>query len=102
MIDCSAGGFLSSRLDLGPGYLVPNAAAVRRKAGIATQAVGFIPRPRRPRRCCATARPISWRSRAKRCSTRTGRAAPRSRSTAMPAGRSGPRNMRGGWSGGRR
>ena len=42
VIDCSAGGFLSSRLDLKRGYLVPNAAAVRRKAGIATQAVGFI------------------------------------------------------------
>ena len=42
VIDCSAGGFSGSRLDLGPGYLVPNAAAVRKRAGIATQAVGFI------------------------------------------------------------
>jgi len=42
VIDCSAGGFLSSRLDLRPGYLVPNAARIRADAGIATQAVGFI------------------------------------------------------------
>lgn len=41
VVDCSAGGFLSSRLDLEPGYLVPNAARVR-ATGIATQAVGFI------------------------------------------------------------
>jgi 2,4-dienoyl-CoA reductase-like NADH-dependent reductase (Old Yellow Enzyme family) len=42
VVDCSAGGFLSSRLDLKKGYLVPNAARVRKEAGIATQAVGFI------------------------------------------------------------
>ncbi|MFO1415262.1 MAG: NADH:flavin oxidoreductase/NADH oxidase [Burkholderiales bacterium] len=42
VVDCSAGGFQGSRLDMGPGYLVPNAARVRREAGIATQAVGFI------------------------------------------------------------
>lgn len=42
VIDCSAGGFLSSRLDLRPGYLVPNAARIRAQAGVATQAVGFI------------------------------------------------------------
>lgn len=42
VVDCSAGGFLSSRLDLRPGYLVPNAARLRAEAGIATQAVGFI------------------------------------------------------------
>ena len=42
VIDCSAGGFLSSRLQLGKGYLVDNASRVRRDAGIATQAVGFI------------------------------------------------------------
>jgi len=42
VLDCSAGGFLSSRLDLKQGYLVPNASRVRREAGVATQAVGFI------------------------------------------------------------
>lgn len=42
VVDCSAGGFLSSRLELKKGYLVPNASRVRREAGIATQAVGFI------------------------------------------------------------
>lgn len=42
VIDCSAGGFLSSRLPFAPGYLVSNAARVREVAGIATQAVGFI------------------------------------------------------------
>ncbi len=41
VIDCSAGGFLVSRLEFRPGYLVPNAARVR-ATGIATQAVGFI------------------------------------------------------------
>jgi 2,4-dienoyl-CoA reductase-like NADH-dependent reductase (Old Yellow Enzyme family) len=42
VVDCSAGGFLSSRLDVQKGYLVPNASRVRRDAGVATQAVGFI------------------------------------------------------------
>jgi 2,4-dienoyl-CoA reductase-like NADH-dependent reductase (Old Yellow Enzyme family) len=42
VVDCSAGGFLSSRLELKKGYLVPNASRVRREAEIATQAVGFI------------------------------------------------------------
>jgi 2,4-dienoyl-CoA reductase-like NADH-dependent reductase (Old Yellow Enzyme family) len=42
VVDCSAGGFLASRLQFKPGYLVPTAARVREEAGIATQAVGFI------------------------------------------------------------
>lgn len=45
VVDCSAGGFLSSRFEVGPGYLVPNAARVRRDAGVVTQAVGFISTP---------------------------------------------------------
>jgi len=45
VVDCSAGGFMTSRLDVGPGYLVGNAARVREEAGIATQAVGFITAP---------------------------------------------------------
>jgi 2,4-dienoyl-CoA reductase-like NADH-dependent reductase (Old Yellow Enzyme family) len=42
VIDCSAGGFLSTKLKAGPGYMVPYAARVREEAGIMTQAVGFI------------------------------------------------------------
>lgn len=42
VVDCSAGGFLESRLPFQSGYLVPSAARVRAEAGIATQAVGFI------------------------------------------------------------
>jgi 2,4-dienoyl-CoA reductase-like NADH-dependent reductase (Old Yellow Enzyme family) len=42
VVDCSAGGFLSSRLDYRKGYLVPNAARIREEAGVTTQAVGFI------------------------------------------------------------
>ena len=38
VVDCSAGGFLSSRLEFARGYLVPNAARVRSEAGIATGA----------------------------------------------------------------
>jgi 2,4-dienoyl-CoA reductase-like NADH-dependent reductase (Old Yellow Enzyme family) len=45
VIDCSAGGFSGSRLDMGPGYMVPFAARVRKEAGIATQSVGFITDP---------------------------------------------------------
>jgi 2,4-dienoyl-CoA reductase-like NADH-dependent reductase (Old Yellow Enzyme family) len=42
VVDCSAGGFLSSRLEMRKGYLVPNAARITQEASIATQAVGFI------------------------------------------------------------
>ena len=42
VVDCSAGGFVTSRLHPAKGYLVANASRVRREAGIATQAVGFI------------------------------------------------------------
>ena len=42
VIDCSAGGFMTSRLNVKRGYLVPNAQRVKREAHIATQAVGFI------------------------------------------------------------
>ncbi len=42
VVDCSAGGFASSRLDFRPGYLLANSARVRAEAGVATQAVGFI------------------------------------------------------------
>ena len=46
VVDCSAGGFLSSRLVFRKGYLVGNASRIRRESGIATQAVGFIVDPR--------------------------------------------------------
>jgi 2,4-dienoyl-CoA reductase-like NADH-dependent reductase (Old Yellow Enzyme family) len=43
LVDCSAGGNVhSARMPTGPGFMVPFAAAVRREAGIATGAVGFI------------------------------------------------------------
>ncbi len=45
VVDCSSGGFLTSRVEMGPGYMVPFAACVRKEAGIATQAVGFIADP---------------------------------------------------------
>ncbi len=45
LIDCSSGGIGGPhrpRMPLGPGFMVPRAARVRREAGIATMAVGFI------------------------------------------------------------
>lgn len=42
VVDCSAGGFLTSRLVPAPGYLVGNAARIRAEANVATQAVGFV------------------------------------------------------------
>lgn len=43
LIDCSSGGNVSgARIPFGPGYQVPFAEQVRREAGIATAAVGFI------------------------------------------------------------
>ena len=42
-IDCSSGGNVAhQKIDLGPGYQVPFAAAVRREVGIPTGAVGLI------------------------------------------------------------
>jgi 2,4-dienoyl-CoA reductase-like NADH-dependent reductase (Old Yellow Enzyme family) len=43
LIDCSSGGLVPyAKIELGPGYQVPFAAAIRRDAGIATGAVGMI------------------------------------------------------------
>jgi 2,4-dienoyl-CoA reductase-like NADH-dependent reductase (Old Yellow Enzyme family) len=48
LIDCSSGGIVPyAKIELGPGYQVPFAEAVRRDAGIATGAVGMITEPRR-------------------------------------------------------
>jgi 2,4-dienoyl-CoA reductase-like NADH-dependent reductase (Old Yellow Enzyme family) len=46
LIDCSSGGLTPVRpTSVGPGYQVPFAAQVRRKAQIATSAVGLITSP---------------------------------------------------------
>jgi 2,4-dienoyl-CoA reductase-like NADH-dependent reductase (Old Yellow Enzyme family) len=43
LIDCSSGGLVPyAKIELGPGYQVPFARAVRKEAGIATGAVGLI------------------------------------------------------------
>jgi 2,4-dienoyl-CoA reductase-like NADH-dependent reductase (Old Yellow Enzyme family) len=43
LIDCSSGGNLPhAKIEIGPGYQVPFAEAVRKEAGIATAAVGMI------------------------------------------------------------
>jgi 2,4-dienoyl-CoA reductase-like NADH-dependent reductase (Old Yellow Enzyme family) len=47
LIDCSSGGIVPyAKIELGPGYQVPFAEAIRRDAGIATGAVGMITEPR--------------------------------------------------------
>jgi len=55
LVDCSA-GFLTPDADIpfGPGYQTPFAAAVRREAGIATGAVGFITDPAQAEQIVAT------------------------------------------------
>jgi 2,4-dienoyl-CoA reductase-like NADH-dependent reductase (Old Yellow Enzyme family) len=46
LIDCSSGGLASAQqIQLGPGYQVPFAEAIRREAEIATGAVGLITEP---------------------------------------------------------
>jgi 2,4-dienoyl-CoA reductase-like NADH-dependent reductase (Old Yellow Enzyme family) len=43
LIDCSSGGAVAhAKIELGPGYQVPFARAIRERAGIATGAVGLI------------------------------------------------------------
>jgi 2,4-dienoyl-CoA reductase-like NADH-dependent reductase (Old Yellow Enzyme family) len=47
LIDCSSGGLVPhAKIELGPGYQVPFAEAIRKQAGIATGAVGMITDPR--------------------------------------------------------
>jgi 2,4-dienoyl-CoA reductase-like NADH-dependent reductase (Old Yellow Enzyme family) len=55
LVDCSA-GFLTPDADIpfGPGYQVPFAAAIRREAGMATGAVGFITDPAQAEQIVAT------------------------------------------------
>jgi len=46
LVDCSSGGLVAdARIPAGPGYQMPFAAAIRREAGIATGAVGFVTEP---------------------------------------------------------
>lgn len=46
LIDCSSGGAIhNAKIEIGPGYQVPFAEAIRREAGIATGAVGLITEP---------------------------------------------------------
>jgi len=46
LLDCSSGGTLpKAKIPSGPGFQVPFAEAVRREAGLATGAVGFITQP---------------------------------------------------------
>jgi 2,4-dienoyl-CoA reductase-like NADH-dependent reductase (Old Yellow Enzyme family) len=46
LIDCSSGGAVAhAKIELGPGYQVPFARAIRAEAGIATGAVGLITEP---------------------------------------------------------
>ena len=43
LIDCSSGGAApAAKIELGPGYQVPFARAIRAEAGVATAAVGLI------------------------------------------------------------
>jgi 2,4-dienoyl-CoA reductase-like NADH-dependent reductase (Old Yellow Enzyme family) len=43
LVDCSSGGLVAyAKIEVGPGYQVPFARAVRKEAGIATGAVGLI------------------------------------------------------------
>lgn len=46
LIDCSSGGAIPvAKVEIGPGYQVPFARAIRTEAGIATSAVGLITEP---------------------------------------------------------
>ena len=47
LIDCSSGGAVpDAKIPVGPGFQVPFAARIRREAGLATAAVGFITDPK--------------------------------------------------------
>jgi 2,4-dienoyl-CoA reductase-like NADH-dependent reductase (Old Yellow Enzyme family) len=56
LIDCSSGGLVPyAKIELGPGYQVPFAAAIRRDVGIATGAVGMITDPEQAESIIASA-----------------------------------------------
>lgn len=51
LIDCSSGGLVPyAKIEVGPGYQVPFARAIRAEAGIATGAVGLITDPQQAER----------------------------------------------------
>ena len=55
LIDCSSGGLVpGAKIPAGPGYQLPFAAAIRRGAGVATGAVGFVAEPYQAEQIVAT------------------------------------------------
>ena len=57
LLDCSSGGTLPhAQIPWGPGFQVPFAEAVRREAGLATGAVGFITDPKQAEQIVAEGR----------------------------------------------
>ena len=55
VVDCSAGGLMTSRLDVKLGYLVRTPRRVRREAGITTQAWVSSSTRNKPNRSCRAA-----------------------------------------------
>jgi 2,4-dienoyl-CoA reductase-like NADH-dependent reductase (Old Yellow Enzyme family) len=55
LVDCSSGALVpEAKMPAGPGFQVPFAAAIRREAGIATGAVGYITEPCQAEQIVAT------------------------------------------------
>jgi 2,4-dienoyl-CoA reductase-like NADH-dependent reductase (Old Yellow Enzyme family) len=55
LIDCSSGGVVpSAKVEIGPGYQVPFAEAIRKRANIATAAVGMITKAEQAERIIAS------------------------------------------------
>jgi 2,4-dienoyl-CoA reductase-like NADH-dependent reductase (Old Yellow Enzyme family) len=55
LVDCSSGGVVPKvKIPAGPGYQIPFAATIRKEAGVATGAVGFITEPNQAEQIIAT------------------------------------------------
>jgi 2,4-dienoyl-CoA reductase-like NADH-dependent reductase (Old Yellow Enzyme family) len=55
LVDCSSGGVVPKvKIPAGPGYQIPFAATIRKEAGVATGAVGFIQEPNQAEQIVAT------------------------------------------------
>lgn len=55
LIDCSSGGVVPGvKIPAGPGYQIPFAATIRKEAGVASSAVGFIREPNQAEQIIAT------------------------------------------------
>jgi 2,4-dienoyl-CoA reductase-like NADH-dependent reductase (Old Yellow Enzyme family) len=55
LVDCSSGGIVPrAQIPAGPGYQIPFAATIRKEAGVATGAVGFINEPYQAEQIIAT------------------------------------------------